>query len=537
MDTELASLPDDVAALKALVLAGRSLAREWEARASGAEAMVVHLKLEIAKLKRDKYGQSAERAKLLDQLELQLEELEATATEDECAAEAAAAAAGQDTSAVRSFNRKKPVRGPLPAHLPRERVVLPGPGECPCCRGKLVKIGEDITETLEVVPRRWKVIQTVREKFSCRSCETITQPPAPFHPIARGRAGAGLLAMVLYGKFGNHLPLNRQSDDFAREGIALDTSTLADWIGAASATLSPLVEMIRRHVLAAERVHGDDTTVPVLAKTKTVTGRIWTYVRDDRPFGGPAPPAAVFHYSRSREGEHPTRHLAGYAGILQADAYAGYTDLYDAKRRPGPITEAGCWAHSRRKFFVLADVAKRVASAKPIAPLAVEAVRRIDAVFDIERGINGLAAAERLARRRSDARPLVEDLEAWMRARRSRLSRHNDVAKAMDYMLKRWPAFTRFLEDGRICLTNNAAERALRGIAVGRKAWLFAGSDRGGERAATVYTLIATARLNDVDPEVWLADVLRRIADHPASRLDELLPWNWRKGAASAVAA
>jgi transposase len=536
MDTELADLPDDITALKALVLAGRSELRAAQALNSGMEAMVAHLKLEIAKLKREKYGQSAERAKLLDQLELQLEELEATATEDECAAEAAAAAAGQD-SVVRSFSRRKPVRAPLAAHLPRERVVLPGPSECPCCRGKLVKIGEDVTETLEVVPRQWKVIQTVREKFSCRSCETITQPPAPFHPIARGRAGASLLAMILYGKFGNHLPLNRQSGDFAREGIALDTSTLADWIGASTASLSPLVELIRHHVFAGERVHGDDTTVPVLAKMKTITGRIWTYVRDDRPFGGQAPPAAVFYYSRNRDGEHPTRHLAGYVGILQADAYAGYNDLYDPRRKPGPITTAMCWSHSRRKFFVLADVARHVAAAKPIAPLAVEAVRRIDAIFDIERGINGMAAAERLAQRRQHVQPLVDDLEAWMRTQRSRLSRHNDVAKAMDYMLKRWNAFTRFLEDGRICLTNNAAERALRGIAVGRKAWLFAGSDRGGERAAAVYTLIATAKLNDVDPEAWLADVLRRIADHPAGRLDELLPWNWRKTAAPAMAA
>jgi transposase len=537
MDTEPADLPDDIAALKALVLAGRSELRTARALNSGMEAMIAHLKLEIAKLKREKYGQSAERAKLLDQLELQLEELEATATEDECAAEAAAAAAGQDTSVVRSFSRKKPFRAPLPAHLPRERVVLPGPSECPCCRGKLVKIGEDVTETLEVVPRQWKVIQTVREKFSCRSCETITQPPAPFHPIARGRAGASLLAMILYGKFGNHLPLNRQSGDFAREGIALDTSTLADWIGAATASLSPLVELIRHHIFAGDRVHGDDTTVPVLAKMKTVTGRIWTYVRDDRPFGGPAPPAALFYYSANREGEHPTRHLAGYAGILQADAYAGYNDLYDPNRRPGPIAEAMCWAHSRRKFFVLADVAKHVASAKPIAPLALEAVRRIDAIFDIERAISGLTAAERLAHRQRDAQPLVDDLEAWMRRERARLSRHNDVAKAMDYMLKRWDAFARFLKDGRICLTNNAAERALRGIAVGRKAWLFAGSDRGGERAAAVYTLIATCKLNDVDPEAWLADVLRRIADHPASRLGELLPWNWRKATVPAVAA
>jgi len=520
--TPLDSVPDNLDALKA-ALAAERMAREMaEARASGAEAMVVHLKLIIAKMKRDRFGQSSERSrKILDQLELQLEELEATATEDEIAAEIAASKANQDSTVVRNFARRKPVRAPLPAQLPRERVVVPGPTACPCCGGVLRKLGEDVTETLEVIPRQWKVIQTVREKFTCRSCEKITQPPAPFHVITRGRAGPSLLAMILYAKFGQHQPLNRQSDTYRREGVDIDTSTLADWVGSGAAVTMPLYELIRRHVLAATRIHGDDTTIPVLAKGRTTTGRLWTYVRDDRPFGGPAPPAAVFFYSRDRSGEHPNRHLAGYAGILQADAYAGFNDLYGAKRKPGPIIEAACWAHARRKFFVLADVTQ--------APLAIEAVRRIDAIFAIEREINGRTADERLAARRSHTEPLVAELESWMRAERARLSRHADVAKAMDYMLKRWVAFTRFLDDGRICLTNNAAERAVRGIALGRKAWLFAGNDRGGERAASMYTLIETAKLNEVDPQAWLADVLGRIADHPASRLDDLLPWNWRK--------
>jgi transposase len=385
----------------------------------------------------------------------------------------------------------------------------------------LAKLGETVTETLEVIPRSYKVIQTVREKFSCRACETITQPPAPFHPIARGRAGPNLLATIMHGKFCDHQPLNRQSESFARENIDLSVSTLADWVGACTTVLSPLVALIRDHVFTAGRIHGDDTTVPVLAKAKTITGRLWTYVRDDRPFGGPAEPAAIFFYSRDRGGEHPCRHLAGYSGILQADAYAGFNDLYAPGRKPGPITEAACWAHGRRKLFVLADVAK--------APLAIEAVRRIDAIFDVERDINGLAAEQRCAIRQVRVAPVVSALELWMRAERGKLSRHNDVARAMDYMLKRWQAFTRFLDDGRICLTNNAAERALRGIAIGRKAWLFAGSDRGGERAAAMYSLIASAKLNDIDPRAWLADVLARIADHPASRLDELLPWNWRQ--------
>jgi transposase len=511
-------LPDDVEALRAALIAERAARRESEARASGAEAMVAHLKLLIAKLKRDRFGASAERGrKLLDQLEMQLEELEATAAEDE----AKAASTSPGTTNVRPFTRAKPVRAPLPPHLPRERVVLPSPSSCPCCGGKLAKLGETVTETLESIPRSYKVIQTVREKFSCRSCESITQPPAPFHPIARGRAGPELLATVLHGKFGEHQPLNRQSEGFAREGIDLSVSTLADWVGACTVALMPLVVLIRAHVLAAERIHGDDTTVPLLAKAKTLIARLWTYVRDDRPFGGDAAPAAVFFYSRDRGGTHPCRHLAGYAGILQADAYAGFNDLYNPARKPGPLTEAACWAHGRRKLFVLADLAK--------APLAIEAVRRIDAVFAIERDINGLGAAQRLAIRQIRVAPLVRDLEAWMRAERSRLSRHADVAKAMDYMLKRWDAFTRFLDDGRICLSNNAAERELRGIALGRKAWLFAGSDRGGERAAAMYTLIATAKLNGVDPRAWLADVLARIADHPASRLDELLPWHWKR--------
>ena len=524
MTTAPENLAAEIAALQAALAAERTARQEAEARASGAEAMVAQLKLLIARLRREQYGQSSERGrKLLDQLELQLEEVAASAAEDEITA------APVGGTMVHPFTRRRPVRAPFPAHLPRERVVIPGPTACPCCGGKLAKLGETITETLEVVPRQWKVIQTVREKLTCRSCETITQPPAPFHVIPRGHVGPSLLATILYAKFGEHQPLNRQSEAYAREGVDLDVSTLADHVGAGAAVLSPLTELIRRHVFAAERVHGDDTTVPVLAKGKTITGRLWTYVRDDRPFAGPDPPAAAFFYSRNRGGEHPARHLAGYAGILQADAYAGFGDLYDSKRKPGPITEAACWSHGRRHFFELADLRK--------APLAVDAVRRIDALFALERTINGLAAGDRLAVRRRESKPIVVDLEKWMRAERARLSRHAETARAIDYMLTRWPAFTRFLDDGRICLSNNAAERALRAIALGRRAWLFVGSDRGGERAAAIYTLIATAKLNDINPLAWLADVLARIADHPASHLYELLPWHWKATQDQAAAA
>ena len=523
------NLPDSIDALRAALAAEPLARRGAEVRAAGAEAMVAHLKPLIAKLKRDKFGASSERGrKLIDQLELELGELVAAASEDAAKAENAASKNGRGRRPD-SLPRGQPVRAPLPAHLPRERVVIPGPTACPCCGGKLSKLGEDITETLEVEPIKWKVIQTARERFSCRSCETVTQPPAPFHPVARGRAGPNLLAMILDAKFGQHLPLNRQSETYALQGIELSVSTTADWVGASTANLAPLMALIDAHVLAAERPHGDDTTVPVLARGKTITGRVWTYVRDDRPFGGPAPPAAMFRYSRDRTAEHPNRHLAGYAGILQADAYAGYNALYEAGRMPGPITEAACWAHGRRKLFELAELAR--------APLAIEAVRRIDAIFDAERAINGLPPDKRLAVRQQHIAPLVVELKTWMRESRARLSRHSPVAKAMDYMLTRWETFTRFLSDGRICLTNNAAERALRGIALGRKSWLFAGSDRGGDRAAAMYSLIYTAKLNDVDPRAWLADVLARIADLPASRLHELLPWNWRKVREDAAAA
>jgi len=431
---------------------------------------------------------------------------------------------------VPSFERRKPARRPLPEQLPRERIVYPASATCPCCGSEtLRKIGEDVTETLELIPRQWKVIQHVREKFSCRACESITQAPAPSHPIARGRAGPKLLAHVLFAKYGLHLPLNRQSDVYAREGIDLDVSTLADWVGAAAATLMPLVETIQAHVFAAERIHADDTTVPVLAKGKTRTGRLWTYVRDDQPFAGPDPPAAVFFYSRDRSGEHPEQHLASFAGLMQADAYAGFNRLYEANRKPGPIFEAACWAHGRRKFFDLARINK--------APIAIETVKRIDALFAIEREINGLTPQQRVSARHESSRLLVIALERWLREQRGRVSKNSETGKAIDYSLKRWSALTRFLDDGRLCMSNNAAERELRAVAVGRKNWTFAGSDEGGRRAAAIYTLIATAKLNDIDPQAWLADVLARLPDHPAKRIHELLPWNWRPTNIAAEAA
>jgi transposase len=336
--------------------------------------------------------------------------------------------------------------------------------------------------------------------------------------------------MILFEKYGQHQPLNRQSERYAREGIDLSLSTLADLVGACTFALRPLAELIEAHVLAAERLHGDDTPIRVLAKGQCAKATIWAYVRDDRPFGGKDPPAVMVRYSRDRKGANPASHLDGFEGVLQADAYSGFNRLFDPARQGTSITPASCWAHSRRKFFELADIAKQARSKKQviISPMALEAVQRIDGLFDIERAINGKSIEERVAARREHSAPLLAELEVWMREERARLSRHAPVAKAFDYMLKRWDSFARFRDDGRICLTNNAAERALRGVALGRKSWLFAGSDRGGDRAAVMYTLIGSAKLNDIDPQAWLADVLARIADHPAQKLKQLLPWNWK---------
>ena len=547
MDADLEALPEDVEALKTALLAARTRERKVVAdldtvaaelavaKAVRSEdlALIAHQKLRIAQLERQIYGQKAERsARLIDQLELVFEEAQASATEDELAAETAVAR----TTTVAGFTRKRPAaRSTFPEHLPRERVVIAAPGVCGCCGGaRLRKLGEDVTQTLEVVPRSWKVIETVREKFTCRDCEKISQAPAPFHVIPRGWAGPSLLAMILFEKFGQHQPLNRQVERSALEGVPISLSTAADAVGAACAVLEPLLTLVESHVMAAGRLHGDDTTVPVLALGKCDVGRCWTYVRDDRPFGGADPPAAMFYYSRDRKGEHPQEHLASYSGILQADAFGGYGKLYEAGRHPGPILEAACWVHARRPFFAMADLeenARRKAAGKKeivISPMAMEIVRRIDALFEIERALGGQSSDARKAARQALSAPLVADLKAYMIEQRAKLSRGHDLAKAMDYILKRWAAFTLFLDDGRVCLSNNAAERALRGIALGRKSWLFCGSDRGGRRAAAMYSLIVTAKMNDVDPQAWLADVLARIATHPAQRLGELLPWNWR---------
>ncbi|WP_435926419.1 IS66 family transposase [Mesorhizobium sp. WSM4083] len=548
MTSKPVELPSDLASAYVALLAEREAlqaerdvavadAANWQAEAANAQAMlsdtaarIAHLELRIEKLKRELYGQRSERTvRLIEQLELELEELVTSATEDELTAQAAAA----KTQTVRPFTRKRPVRKPWPDDIEHERVVIDPPTACACCGGsRLSKLGEDVTETLEEIPRRFKLIATVREKFTCRDCEKITQPPAPFHATPRGFIGPQLLATILFDKFGMHAPLNRQSARFKAEGIDLPLSTLADQVGHGTFAVMPLFQLIERHVLAAERLHGDDTTIRILAKGKCATGRIWTYTRDDRPFAGPAPPAAIYYASSDRRGEHPQKHLAGFGGILQCDCYSGFEPLFDPQRKEQPITPAFCYAHARRGFFELADIAKKARDGKkgkPISPIALEAVRRLDALFEIERAINGRSADERYAVRQEKSKPLLDDMHAWLLRERDTLSRSSEVLKPINYMLRRWADFARFIDDGKICLSNNAAERALRGIALGRRNWTFAGSPRGADRAAVMLTLITTARLNDVDPKAWLADVLARIADLPASRLHELLPWQWKR--------
>jgi transposase len=433
--SEIAVLRAALAAAEARAAAAEDELMQTRAVVSASDAMIRHLQLQIAKLRREQFGHSAERhARLIEQLEMQLEDMETDLGQDRARTDAAAA-----KTTVAAFERRRPARKPFPDHLPRERVVVEAPTSCTCCgSGRIVKMGEDITETLEVVPRQWKVIQTVREKFTCRDCEKISQPPAPFHPTPRGWAGPNLLAMVLFEKFGQHQPLNRQAERYAKEGVEISLSTLADQVGACTAALQPIHDLIRAHVLGAERLHADDTTVPLMAKGGTQTALLWTYLRDDRPFAGAAPPAALYYFSTDRRMEHPTRHLAGWTGILQADAYGGYNGVYDAARTPAPVSSALCWSHARRKFFELADIkatakkGRRVA--EEISPIALDAVKRIDAIFDAEREITGLSAAARRDARQRRVAPMVHELHDWMRAERAQMSKHNPVAKAINYM-------------------------------------------------------------------------------------------------------
>lgn len=522
-----AQLPDldalDREALKALVLAHQAemaalevelesqrqtLAEQSQDLHSSSE-QIEHLKLVIEKLRRRMFGVKSEKIVVqLEQLELHLEELESSQAEMEAAVERVTPGAEP-----KARSRRKP----LPEHLPREVVTHLFRGDCcPDCGGQLRQFGEDVSEQLEYIPESFKVIRHVRPKFACRGCERVVEAPAPSRPIERGIAGPGLLAHVLVSKFADHLPLYRQSEIYARQGVEIERSTLAGWVGGASELLSPLIDAIQKHVLAGAKLHADDTPMPVLApgSGKTRIGRLWTYVRDDRPAGEDAAPAAWFAYSEDRKGEHPRQHLKNFKGGLQADAYAGFHHLYGE----GVIFEVACWAHARRKFH---DIHAIHAS-----PTTTEALSRIGSLYAIEDEIRGKPADLRLSVRQARARPLLDDLRKWMEKALRSLSTKSETAGAIRYALSRWRALTRYTEDGLLEIDNNAAERALRAVALGRKNYLFVGSDCGGERAAAMYSLIGSAKLNGLDPELYLRTVLARIADHPISRIDELLPWN-----------
>jgi transposase len=508
------TLPDlsslDADALRSLIL---SQQEELASR----DTEIENLKLLVLKLKRMQFGQKSEKLdKQIEQLELRLEDLEANQS----------ARPPSASPIARTTTASKPVRKPLPEQLPREvETYHPRQECCPDCGGKLRLLGEDVSEILEYVPARFKVIRQVRPKLSCSGCERIVQEPAPSRPIDRGLAGPALLAHVLVSKYADHLPLYRQSEIYEREGVELDRSTLADWVGGASRVLAPLVEATRRYVLEASKLHGDDIPVPVLApgNGKTKTGRLWTYVRDDRSAGDGAAPAVWFAYSPNRKGEHPQQHLSGFAGTLQADGYAGFQRIYE----DGQIQEAACWAHVRRKFF---DLDQAHAS-----PIAREALSRIGQMYGIESEIRGRSPDERLQARQTRTRPLLDQMYRWLHATSAKLSRKSGVAVAIHYALSRWEALLRFCQDGRLEIDNNAAERALRAVAIGRKNYLFAGADSGGERAAAIYSLIGSAKLNGLDPEAYLRHVLARIADHPINRISKLLPWNVSLSAALAV--
>lgn len=520
-------LPTDVAALQAMVLARaaelaeiKAIRQAQDSELAAARAGIIEQRFEIealrarlARLLRTAFGRSSEKLRdRLEQLELTLADIDELLAETSPPEDPAAAAAEDKKLA----DIRKPARRPLPEALPREVIEHAAPCACPACGGALRKLGEDVTEILDYVPGSFRVIRHVRPKLSCRACEAIVQAPAPSLPIRRGRAGPGLLAHLLVAKYCDHLPLHRQTEIYAREDIDLSRSTLADMVGQTARLVRPLVDALARHVMAGERVHADDTVVPVLEPGlgKTRIARLWTYVRDDRPFAGPAPPAALYRYTPDRKGEHPREHLQPFRGILQADGYAGFARLYS----DGSIVEAACLAHARRKFWDVHEATK--------SPLAREALNRIAALYRVEDDIRGRPPEQRLRTRTERTAPLMTALRDWLEATRSRISGRSDLAAAIRYTLSRWKALTLILRDGRACIDNSAAERAMRPIAVGRRNWTFAGSDAGGERAAAIYSLIETAKLNGLDPEDYLRHAIQHIADHPVNRIAELLPWN-----------
>jgi transposase len=521
-------LPSDPAALRALAagLQAELARKELQIAANAAEihAKTLHiekLKMQLAVLRRARFGRSSEKLDgEIEQLELLIGELET----DQAEAESRAAADPARRDPAKARPRQPAVRRPLPAHLPRETVTHAPPCACPGCGGTVFsRIGQDEREVLEYVPSSFKVIRHVRPKLSCRACETIVQPPMPSLPIERGLPGPGLVAHVLISKYCDHTPLHRQTGIYAREGVELDRATLADWVGAAVFLLAPLADAIGRHVRAGAALHADDTPVPVLSPGlgRTKTGRLWILVRDERPWGSPSPPAAFYRYSADRKGVHAEALLASSRGFLHADGYAGFDKLYAPTTPAGDpaLIEVACWSHARRKFY---DVHQATAS-----PIAFEALEQIAALFAIETVIRARAPDHRAAARQEHARPRLDGLRTFLDTSLARISGKSSLAQAIRYTLSRWTALTRYLADGRLEMSNNAAERGIRPLALGRKNYLFCGSDAGGQRAACLYTIIETAKMNGINPEAYLADVLARIADHPIRQIGALLPWRW----------
>jgi transposase len=519
-----ADLPDDIDELKHRLMAAEAglLAKTLEAE---------KLRFELARLRRMSFGQSSERIeRAIDQLELRLEEIETTASDT---SEPATVANPERDPAPLEAGEEK-VRRKLPKHLPRrEERHEPAASICHRCGAeRLRKVSEDVTEVLEYVPGRFEVVRHVRPAYSCAKCEAMVQAPMPAMPIPRAMAGASVLAHVIISKYADHLPLYRQAEIYGRDGLDLDRSTLADWAGKAAWLLRPLADRLGEHVMAGTVIHADDTPVPVLApgNGKTRTGRLWIYLRDERPHAGRAPPAVLYRYTPDRKGERCRQHLGSFAGHLHADGYAGFAELYEsAEGKPANVTEVACWAHVRRKFF---DVHKANGS-----PIAREALERIGALFDIERTIAGKSADQRRAVRQGLAKDQLDKLAEWLARQLKLLSGKSELAGAIRYARSRWDALTAYVDDGRLEISNNAAENAIRPVTLGRKNWLFAGSDAGGDRAAIFYTLIRSAKLNGLEPEAWLRDVLTRIGEHPINRLDDLLPWNTAQSATQSVAA
>lgn len=517
-----AQLPDTIDALKALLSAKSAQIDAFEKERTAwvleRDALrqdkhsdkeeIARLTLLLATLRRMVFGQKSEKIiHQIDQLQLELEELHINQGER----------AQQVESAQAPAARPAPQRRPLPDHLPRDvHEHLPNETACPDCGGAWQRLGEDISEVLEHIPARFRVIRHVRPRLACRCCDRMAQAPAPSRPIARSFAGPGLLSHVMVSKYLDHQPLYRQCQIAARENVDLSESTMGDWVGSVHSLLRPLIDALQRHVFAADKLHTDDTPIKVLAPGtgKTREARLWVYARDDRPSGDMTAPAVWLRYSPNRQGIHPQTHLKDFTGILQADAFAGYNKVYAS----GRVLEAACWAHARRKFY---DI-----HVKDATPITTHVLAKVATLYKIESEIRGQPPDARQRARQTHAEPIVTALRAWLREQLPTVSRKSKTADAIGYAMNQWQALTRYLNDGRIEIDNNTAERALRGVALGRKNFLFLGSDAGGERAATMYSLLGTAKLNGINPEAYLRHVLSVIADYPVNRVDELLPWN-----------